>query len=161
MCAVRGDLGCLGGHAHEAGYRAGDFAGRLRVTPRALRLAFHAGLGISLKNWLVQVRAGAVRHRLHGCESIKVIALAVGFSHSKELSREFRKVYGMTPSGYREQNRVQSPEVRSQKSLTGDRRQETGDRRQETGSRAEWLGGLRSWLARLAPDLGRGILPRV
>ena len=100
-CAVRGDLGCLAKHARATGYQAEGLADRLGVAPRLLRRAFRDAFGIALKNWLVQVRAVEVRHRLRGSESIKEIAESVGFSHAKELSREFHRIYRVTPSTYR------------------------------------------------------------
>ena len=100
-CAVRGDLGCLAKHARATGYQAEGLADRLGVAPRLLRRAFRDAFGIALKNWLVQVRSVEVRHRLRGAESIKEIAESVGFSHAKELSREFHRIYRVTPSTYR------------------------------------------------------------
>ena len=100
-CALRGDLGCLANHAKAIGYRAERLADRLSVAPRVLRRAFREAFGIALKNWLVQVRSVEVRHRLRGAESIKEIATSVGFSHGKELSREFHKIYQVTPTAYR------------------------------------------------------------
>ena len=99
-CAVRGDLGCLARHAKAAGYRADGLADRLGVAPRLLRRAFQDAFGIALKNWLVQVRSVEVRHRLRGAESVSEIAESVGFSHGKELSREFHKIYQVTPTAY-------------------------------------------------------------
>jgi AraC-like DNA-binding protein len=110
-CAVRGDLGCLANHAKAIGYRADGLAERLGVAPRILRRAFHDAFGIALKNWLAQVRAVEVRHRLRGSESIKEIALSVGFSHAKELSREFHKIYEVTPTEFRRRVRRVSPEL--------------------------------------------------
>lgn len=106
-CAIRGDLGCLAKLARGCGYRAQDLSDRLGVTPRLLRRAFNESLGISVKDWLVEVRCVEVRHRLRDLESIKKISASVGFSHPKELAREFRKIYGLSPSDYRirERNR--------------------------------------------------------
>ena len=104
-CAVRGDLGCLANHAKAIGYRAERLADQLAVAPRVLRRAFHDAFGIALKNWLVQVRAVEVRHRLRGSESIKEIACSVGFSHAKELSGEFHKIYQVTPTEFRRRER--------------------------------------------------------
>lgn len=104
-CSVRGDLGCLARHAGEAGYRSEALANQLGVSSRTLRREFQSAFGISLKGWLVQVRAVAIRLRLRGDETLDEIALSIGFSHSKELSREFRKVYGVSPSVYRHRER--------------------------------------------------------
>lgn len=110
-CAVRGDLGCLANHAKAIGYRADALADRLGVAPKVLRRAFRDAFGTAIKNWLVQVRAVEVRHRLSGSESIKEIAVSVGFSHAKELSREFHKIYQVTPSEFRRRMRQVSPEL--------------------------------------------------
>lgn len=99
--ATRGDLGCMAKHAKTAGYRVEELAGRLGVTPRNLRREFRDSFGMSLKHWLVDLRSLEVRCRLLGNESIQEIAYSVGFSHAKELAREFCKVYGVTPSIYR------------------------------------------------------------
>ena len=109
-CAVRGDLGCLANHAKAIGYRADGLAERLGVAPRLLRRAFQDAFGIALKNWLVQVRSVEVRHRLRGLESVSEIAVSVGFSHAKELSREFHKIYQVTPTAYRLRERLASRE---------------------------------------------------
>ena len=127
-CAVRGDLGCLASHARETGYRAAGLADRLDVAPRMLLRAFRDAFGIALKNWLVQVRSVEVRHRLRGFESIKEIAESVGFSHAKELSREFHEIYQMTPTKFRLRERLASQGA-------GSREQGAGSREQGAGSR--------------------------
>jgi AraC-like DNA-binding protein len=66
-----------------------------------LRAEFRKNIGFPLKKWLIQARALEVRRRLNGSEGIKEIALSVGFSHSKELSREFKRIYNITPSEFR------------------------------------------------------------
>ncbi len=101
----RGDLGCLARLAKEAGYRADELAARLQVSTRLLRRVFQDDLGISLKSWLVEARAVEIRRLLLGRESIAEIAASVGFSHPKEMAREFRKIHGMTPSDYRNHQR--------------------------------------------------------
>ena len=129
FCSHRGDLGCLAEHAQAAGYRAQGLVESLGVMPRELRRVFKETLGIAVKNWLVQVRTVEVIRRLRGSESIQEIALSVGFSHAKELAREFRKVHGMTPMVYRKS------EVRSQKSKVESRKSKVESRKSEVGSR--------------------------
>lgn len=104
-CAVRKDLGCLAGLARRSGFRTDLLAEHLGISTRTLRREFKNALGLCLKDWLVQVRLIEVRIRLRGDESIGNIALSVGFSHPKELSREFTKGYGLTPSEFREKER--------------------------------------------------------
>ena len=113
---MRGDLGCLFKVAKDAGYRVESIAASLNLCPSKLRRVFRSDYGVPIKRWLVEVRSVEVRMRLRGCESIAEIAYSVGFSHPKELSREFRKVYGLTPSAYRkrENARCQMPDARCQ-----------------------------------------------
>jgi AraC-like DNA-binding protein len=105
-CSVRGDLGDLAHHAQASGFRAEGFAGRIGVSSRVLRRIFRKTFGVSIKNWMVRVRTDDVLRRLLGGESIHDIASAVGFSHAKELSRDFRKVHGVTPTAYRIRERA-------------------------------------------------------
>ena len=126
-CSVRGDLGCLFKHAKTVGYRADSLAGSLDLCPSVLRREFQKAFGMSLKNWLVAARSVEVRRRLRGSESIEDIAISVGFSHSKELSREFKKVYQVKPSVFRIRER--------QRAESGERRAESGERRAESGER--------------------------
>ncbi|MEX1115533.1 MAG: helix-turn-helix transcriptional regulator [Akkermansiaceae bacterium] len=99
-CEVRGDLGYLLGFAKAAGYRVDGLAGHLNICARSLRREFLRALGISAKDWLVQSRIAECQRRLRGNESISEIAYSVGFSHPKELSREFLRIYQMTPSEF-------------------------------------------------------------
>lgn len=120
FCSLRGDLGCMANHARVAYYRVEGIADFLAVTPRELRRVFKDSLGIAVKDWLVQVRSVEVRNRLREDSSIKEIAVSVGFSHPKELSREFKKVYGLSPSDYRSRERTRaakSQEPRAKKSV--------------------------------------------
>lgn len=104
-CRVRGDLGCMAAHARISGYRAEELAFRLSVSSRELRRVFRDSLGVQLKKWLMELRILEVRRRLLGAESIQEIALSVGFSHAKELAREFRRFYHITPSLFRRSRR--------------------------------------------------------
>jgi AraC-like DNA-binding protein len=107
-CSLRKDLGCLAAHAKKAGFRTAELAERLGTSTRALRRECRNSLGLSLKDWLVQVRLVEARTRLRGNESIGEIAWSLGFSHTKELSREFRKLHGATPSEFRAKARAAS-----------------------------------------------------
>lgn len=73
-----------------------------------MRREFKTSFGIPLKRWLSDLRALEVRRRLLGDESIQEIACSVGFSHPKELAREFMSVYRVTPSAYRSREQRRS-----------------------------------------------------
>ncbi len=137
-CEDHGDLGCLFEHAKAAGFRVDCLADRLHCCVRCLGSEFLRSLGISAKQWLMQARSIECQHRLRGNESIAEIAYSVGFSHPKELSREFMKIHKISPSDYRAQG-DRRQETGDRRQETGDRRQETGDRRQETGDRRQQM----------------------
>lgn len=99
--SLRGDLADLAHYAFEASYRADELAEKLQCSRRDLRRMISDILDLSSKQWLQQVRQIEVEKRLLGTESLTQIASAVGFSHPKDLSREFRKYHGMTASEYR------------------------------------------------------------
>lgn len=105
-CPVRGDLGCLKILARRTGYRVGALADQLGVSIRTVQRAFQKKLGIPVKTWIVESRLVDICERLDEGKSIKEISCDVGFSHSKQIAREFRKTHGMTPSKYRRAERL-------------------------------------------------------
>ena len=100
-CSVRQDLGCLANHSRQAGFRVDLLADRLACSTRALRRECRTALGVCIKDWLVHVRIIEARKRLYGEESIAEIAYTLGFSHPKELSREFKSILGLSPTEFR------------------------------------------------------------
>lgn len=100
-CRKRGDLGCLGEYAKAAGFRANSLAEILGLPERLLRDAFRSQTGLPLKTWIATVRDAEVVRMLEELKTIQEIADAVGFSHPKELSREFKRIHGILPSTYR------------------------------------------------------------
>jgi AraC-like DNA-binding protein len=129
-CDSRGDLGCLLEHAKAAGYRLDGLADRLECCARCLGSEFRRVFGITAKQWLVQARALECRRRMCGDESIAEIAYSVGFSHPKELSREFMKIYRISPSEYRMRENQRNPD-NAGKSLKDNGRRKTEDGRRE------------------------------
>jgi AraC-like DNA-binding protein len=100
-CRYRGDLGSLTIMIQNAGYRVGGLADLLGVSVRTVQRAFKKTLGVSVKTWAMQCREVDMCKRLEDGQSIKQITYEVGFSHSKQIAREFRKSHGITPSEYR------------------------------------------------------------
>jgi AraC-like DNA-binding protein len=104
-CPRRGDLGCLWEHAHAAGYRVDELAERLACCPRCLTREFRRVFGVTAKQWLAEARDRECRRRLRGEQSLAEIAGSLGFSHPKQLSREFRNLHRISPSAYRFQEK--------------------------------------------------------
>jgi AraC-like DNA-binding protein len=109
-CKTRGDLGCLGEYAKAAGFRANSLAESLGLPERLLRDAFRSQTGLPLKTWIATVRDAEVVRMLEELKTIQEIAAAVGFSHPKELSREFKRIHGILPSTYRNRKNKGRPD---------------------------------------------------
>jgi AraC-like DNA-binding protein len=74
------------------------------VPKRSFLRAFHAAMGKSPIAYLIQLRINRAAAILsHGDKSVTQIALDVGFSDSNYFTRQFTKVYGVSPRTYRRQ----------------------------------------------------------
>lgn len=68
--------------------------------------AFKYSYGMPFKTYLENVRIGyACRLLIDGTKNISEIAYDSGFENLSNFNRQFKKIKGVTPSGFREQNR--------------------------------------------------------
>lgn len=73
------------------------------MSPRAFERSFAREYGLSPQQYLKRLRIQTACRRLVDTrESIAAIALRCGFADQSHLTREFRRVTGMTPGSYRE-----------------------------------------------------------
>jgi AraC-like DNA-binding protein len=94
----------------RANYRSREIAKRLGTCTRTLERLVQNSLDISLKTWLHWERAVRIQYRLSEGASVKELAVELGFSHQTNLTLEFRKWFGITPSKFRSiAKRLQSP----------------------------------------------------
>lgn len=75
----------------------GDRAG---VSAFALLRAFRAATGLSPHEYQTLLRVTRARHLLRGGAGIASVAAEVGFCDQSHLHRHFRRIVGLTPSGY-------------------------------------------------------------
>ncbi|MFT4177701.1 MAG: helix-turn-helix transcriptional regulator [Luteolibacter sp.] len=86
--------------ARKAGYRTAALCDLIGISERHLRRIFEQGLGISPGEWLRQERMVAARTLLREGTAIKNVAIELGFSSSKMLSRDFQIFYNVTPTDF-------------------------------------------------------------
>lgn len=83
-------------------------ARRLGTSPRTLQRVLCA-LGTSFRAELAQVRIQRARHRLINDDvALTAIAFDLGYASLQSFDRQFRRLMGETPSGFRRRSRTAS-----------------------------------------------------
>lgn len=93
--------------AEESGVSAPfeDLARQLGVSYSTLRRLFREHLGMSLKQYQMEIRVRRACELLRGSDrSIKEIAAHLGYNSAFHFSTQFQKVMGLAPSYWRERN---------------------------------------------------------
>jgi transcriptional regulator GlxA family with amidase domain len=91
------------------------------ISERSLHRLFVKHTGGSVSEYLCKLRIGRACMRLAETDlPVSVIAFEVGLSNLANFNRQFRRVRGMTPSGYRKsfQRRGDLPEISSMEELS-------------------------------------------
>ncbi|MEM8542828.1 MAG: AraC family transcriptional regulator [Cyanobacteria bacterium P01_H01_bin.119] len=79
-----------------------DLAGLLNISPFHFGRMFKQSMGISPHQYVIQQRLERAKYLLkHSDQPIIDIALACGFTSHSHLSKQFRKVVGVTPKAFR------------------------------------------------------------
>ncbi|MBS0967557.1 MULTISPECIES: HTH-type transcriptional activator RhaR [Yersiniaceae] len=95
MLALRGSI--------AGPFRLEAFCEQHRLTPRTLRALFKQQTGMSISDYLRQLRlCNAMALLRHGRQPIGDVAAACGFDDSNYFSVVFNRAFGATPSGYRQ-----------------------------------------------------------
>ncbi len=68
------------------------------ISPAHLRRMCRDLFGDTLAEWIRKERMVAARQLLAETESVKVTLDLLGYEHRSQLSRDFRRAYGVTPS---------------------------------------------------------------
>ena len=85
-----------------------DIAASIGVSPNHLSMVFAKTVGNNITNYLNEYRISCAATELKQTETpITSLALDCGFNSFCTFSRNFKKVYGITPSEYRELNKKQ------------------------------------------------------
>jgi AraC-like DNA-binding protein len=94
---------------HEGGFdrlTLTDVARQVGVSPAYLTQEFKLSEGIPLYRYQLAVRLGRALLELPHCADITALALDLGFSSHSHFSLVFRKVFGTTPSKFRDGSAV-------------------------------------------------------
>jgi AraC-like DNA-binding protein len=79
-----------------------EIAQAASVTPTSLSRLFRRQLGVTVTDYLSDLRLGAAAELLsHGRRSVADVAHSCGFANLANFNRQFRFRYGMTPRQYR------------------------------------------------------------
>jgi len=87
----------------EAKFNASDMAAHCGITLRQLERHAQTTFGCPPQQWLDEQRMIAADILLREAETIKEVALQLGFSQSSHFCRQFRKHFGLTPTQFLKQ----------------------------------------------------------
>lgn len=96
---------CLQGLAVRCGFRVGELSDALGHSGRYVQEVFGRDVGVTPKLWLRRERMAEAERLL--CEGVRPVEVVerLGFSQGNGFRKEFRSIYGMTPSVYARQRR--------------------------------------------------------
>jgi AraC-like DNA-binding protein len=86
--------------ARDSRFRINEMASRCGVSARQLERYFMSRFGERPYSLLNRVRLKDVKRLLSGGESVKAAAFEVGYKQSSNLSREFKKAFGVRPTSF-------------------------------------------------------------
>jgi AraC-like DNA-binding protein len=84
--------------AQQAGYRAGDLADLCQTSLRTLERHFQKNYGVTVSQWLKELRLGQAYQALLLGKAVKEVAYDHGYKQISHFSREFKNHFGMAPS---------------------------------------------------------------
>jgi AraC-like DNA-binding protein len=79
-----------------------DLSQALGISRRRLTRVIGDSIGIAGKTWLREIRIVRACHLLREGGKIGHLARTLGFRHTPDFSREFRKQVGLSPTSYLE-----------------------------------------------------------
>jgi AraC-like DNA-binding protein len=79
-------------------YKVVDLARRLGLSERQLRRTLRASVGVSPREWLRRQRLAAALQMLTTAQSVKQVALSLGYTQMSQFSRDFKAQFGCAPS---------------------------------------------------------------
>jgi AraC-like DNA-binding protein len=88
----------LSGLSPVGAYKVVDLARRLGLSERQLRRTLRASVGVSPREWLRRQRLAAALQMLTTAQSVKQVALSLGYTQMSQFSRDFKAQFGCAPS---------------------------------------------------------------
>src|SRR5688572_11007605 len=84
--------------AQKAGYRARELADLCQTSLRTLERHFHKHYGVTVSEWLRELRLKQAYSSLQTGKSVKEVAFEHGYKQVSHFSREFKSQFGVSPS---------------------------------------------------------------
>ncbi|HVK57363.1 MAG TPA: helix-turn-helix transcriptional regulator [Candidatus Kapabacteria bacterium] len=98
--------------AAESNYCPSELARLCHVSLRTLQRRFATNYGMTISDWMRQIRLAKAYARVVSGEPIKAVAYDLGFKQLSHFSRVFKEVHGVAPS-------LVSPRGRAKAALAG------------------------------------------
>lgn len=95
----------------KSGWRVGLLCQFLGIGKRTFARVVQNSLGITAKKWLRQVRIVIASHMLREGRKISPLAKLLGFAHDSDFTREFKILFGITPSVFVKLEKLRSGEI--------------------------------------------------
>lgn len=93
--------------AEEAGYRPSELAVLCQISLRTLERHFQKNYGVTVSQWLRDLRLTRAYQNLLVGKSVKEVAFDQGYKQVSHFSREFKNHFGVSPSLLLSGNRVE------------------------------------------------------
>ena len=100
--------------AAESNYRPTELARLCHVSLRTLQRRFAQNYGMTISDWMRQIRLAKAYARVVSGESIKVVAYDLGFKQLSHFSRVFKQVHGVAPSFVSPKGRAKAAALNTQ-----------------------------------------------
>jgi transcriptional regulator GlxA family with amidase domain len=84
--------------AQKAGYRARELADLCQTSLRTLERHFQKHYGVTVSEWLRELRLKQAYTSLQTGKSVKEVAFEHGYKQVSHFSREFKSQFGVSPS---------------------------------------------------------------
>ena len=84
--------------AVKAGYRPSDLAALCQISLRTLERHFQKNYGVTVSQWMRELRLGKAYQTLIQGKSVKEAAFDHGYKQVSHFSREFKNHFGVSPS---------------------------------------------------------------
>jgi AraC family transcriptional regulator, glycine betaine-responsive activator len=94
--------------AFRCSYRPGELARYFGISRRQLERLFKAHLSSTPDKWLRKARLHHARESLRCTPLVKAVAYDLGFNHPAQFTRDFKALFGVTPSQFVERMRRES-----------------------------------------------------
>ena len=103
--------------AAESNYCPSELARLCHVSLRTLQRRFAQNYGMTISDWMRQIRLAKAYARVVSGESIKAVAYDLGFKQLSHFSRVFKEVHGVAPSFISPRGRAKAAAINPQQDV--------------------------------------------